>query len=121
MTVKDSQQLKQLQTRKAKLEVDIKELKKDISDSQQRCITAGNQLMKVNEEISSLQVKDVVVTEHAIIRYLERVMGLDLDQLKSEILSDSLKHQVKAMGNGKYPIGNGVKIVVKDNAVVSVI
>lgn len=121
MSVKNSQQLKQLQTRKAKLEVEVKDLEVASREAQSAYSKARNQLNKVTEEIDSLKEKDVIVTEHAILRYLERAMGLNVDQVKDEVLPDNIKAQIAVLGNGKYPIDGGYQIVVKDNAVVSVV
>lgn len=123
MKAENSQQLKQLQTRKYKLEIEVKELEREASESQKACSKARNKLDNIKKEISLLKEKEVIVTEHAVIRYLERVMGLDIDQVKKEILTTNLKCQLAMLnnGNGKYPIGNGCKAVIKDNTVVSVV
>ena len=123
MSIRNSQKLKQLQSRKTKLEVDLKGLGKEVKDKQQAQSKAFNQLNSVKREIELLKTTDIVVSEHAILRYLERTMGLDLEQVKSQILTTDNIILIKNMGNGKYPVGNGsgLKLVVKQNTVVSVV
>ncbi len=122
MSAKNSQILKQLQTRKAKLEVDVAMLKEESKAAQRKFSEAASQLESVVQQIESMKEKrqSVTVTEHAVIRYLERVKGLDLAEIRREIMSDETEAMVRAMGNGKYPIHSGVKAVVKDMCVVSV-
>lgn len=120
MGIKESQELKQLQSRKAKLEVDLKGKRKDLGSIQNEVKNMESQLCEIQNKIKSISDSDIVVTEHAIIRYLERCKGLDLDAVKSEILSEERRKMIKAMGNGKFPIGDGARIVVKGNSIVTI-
>lgn len=61
-----------------------------------------------------------VITEHAILRYLERVKGVDLEQIKDEMLPAKTKELIKQLGTGIYPIYGG-KLKVQDNRVITVI
>lgn len=119
--IKSSQQLKQLQSRAAKLESEIKFLKQEMEEKQGDYHKARLQLKGIKYEIEQLKDKDIVVSEHAMLRYLERAMGLNLDDIKQAILTEETKTYVGKLGNGKYPIGNGLRVVVKDNVVVSVV
>lgn len=61
------------------------------------------------------------VSDHAIVRYLERVKGMDIKALKKEILSDGLATKVRQLGDGYYPVKGKYKIRVKDGVVVTVL
>ena len=58
------------------------------------------------------------VTEHASIRYIERGLGVDMDELKSEILS-KLGHPPNLL-DGKFPMGEGLVAVVRKNRIVTI-
>ena len=120
MSIKKSQELKQLQSRKSKLDVECDSLGEQVKELQGKWSSAINQRKALIQKIDLLSCKNIVVTEHAILRYLERAMGLDLDQVRKEILTNEVEQLSKNMGNGKYPIGNGCRVVVKNNTVVSV-
>lgn len=120
MSVKNSQQLKQLTSRKSKLEVDVNHFEQERKSAQSNLDKAKNQLKSVNSEIDKLKTKDLVITEHAILRYIERAMGIDIEELKGKIIDEGTKAMIESMGNGKYPIGNGCRAIVKDMAVVSI-
>ncbi|MBC2849929.1 hypothetical protein H5J22_00450 [Cetobacterium sp. 8H] len=60
----------------------------------------------------------IKVTEHAILRYLERVKGIDMESIKREMVPDELKE--KALKNGDYEI-NKLKYIVQGKQVITVI
>ena len=121
MSAKDSQQLKNLQSRRDKLQVDVISLKDSVKTAQSAQNKAEHQLKRVLQEISDLAEKDVIVSEHAILRFLERKFSLDIEDIKKDIFSDSIKIQHQALGNGQYPITDGLKAVIKNNTVVTVV
>ena len=64
----------------------------------------------------------IIVSEHAILRYLERVRGINMDEVKRSILPDGVKHMIKTLGDGVFPSGAGAHSVrVKGNVVVTVL
>jgi chromosome segregation ATPase len=113
-------ELKQMQVRKTKAEAEVATLKDEMRRAQQAFQEAENRLTALNKQIADAS-KEPVVTEHALLRYVERVMGLDLDQVKSEILTDDTIKLMKTLGDGKYPIHDGHKAVVKGMNVVSIV
>lgn len=121
MSIKKSQELKQLQSRKSKLEVKIKDLSITAKESQRDYSKAMGQLKAVEQEIKGLADVEAVVSEHAILRYMERVMGFDLEMVRSAILSPDNLMMIQKLGSGKYPLPGGGRIVVKDNVVVSIV
>jgi chromosome segregation ATPase len=121
MTAKNSQELKQLQTRRDRLKVQVDSLKEESKQKNKELSKAQNQLKSVLDQIEQLKEADIVVTEHAILRFIERSMGIDLEQVTNLILTEKLKHSISALGNGRHPIGDGMKAVVKDNAIVSIV
>jgi len=79
------------------------------------------QLKNYKEELERLQLhsETLIVSEHAIIRYLQRVYKLDLEKVENEILTTEVKEKIEIYGNGSYSLdGFGIKVV--DNVVVTV-
>lgn len=110
--------LKQLQTRKAKLAAELARLDTERREAAKAYADAEAKLRQVEYDISNF-AKEPVVSEHAIIRYMEREMGLDLELIRNEILTAERKALIKRLGDGKYPLGNS-KAIVKDLVVVSI-
>lgn len=113
-----SNDLKSLQVRKTKLEREIKELEREKNEVCQRLNEKKKQLSNVNSSVKRLQ-SNVVITEHILLRYLERVKGINMEEIKKEILDDELKKQILTLGSGKFR-RNGFRLIVKNNSIVTV-
>lgn len=61
------------------------------------------------------------VSDHAIVRYLERVKGLDIKAIKEEIAPQHVRNQIRALGSGYYPVDGKFKIRVKNGVVITVL
>lgn len=61
------------------------------------------------------------ISDHAIVRYLERVKGLDIEAIRKEILPEIAIKAVTLWGNGYYPIGGTHQIRVKNGSVITVL
>ena len=123
MNVSDAETLKQLETRAAKLEAERDALADELAQTQDRLFEANTRRTAVLNQIDQIlrRNQNPVVTEHAILRYLERANGVDREEIVAAILSPKTIEQIRTLGSGKYPIGNGLKAVVKGNTVVSII
>lgn len=117
--IKNQHELKGLETRRSILEVEIKNLeytKRRIKEDINRKITELNIIRK---KIKDFTVKEPIVTEHAILRYLERVMGIDLRSIVDKILTRENKELIRFSGNCTIEDGR-YKYIVKNHSVVSV-
>ena len=86
----------------------------------------NDQLRQCNKEINQtekmirlLKDRDLIVSEHAIVRYLERVETVNPSEVPRKILTDKLREMVATLGNGTYPV-NDFLVVVKNNVVITV-
>jgi hypothetical protein len=64
--------------------------------------------------------KEVKVSDHALLRYIERVMGADLDKFRADILTEQNRKAIEFAGDCTIKSG-GVEFVVKNRTVVTVI
>ena len=66
---------------------------------------------------------DVIVSDHAIVRYLERIEGIDIEAIRKKIIGDGRINQaVKTLENGSFPSEDGTfTLRVRDKVVVTVI
>lgn len=61
-----------------------------------------------------MRQNDPRVSDHALLRYLERVMGLDLDRVRDRILTPENRAAIKAGATAiliegeRYPVHEGV-------------
>lgn len=117
--------LKGLQTQLAKIEGEIMSLKVDISNRNKELTTKLKIIDELKNKIESFKKKKgkkPIVSEHALLRYCERVKGIDFSEIENEILNESVMGMVdKLGGSGAYPNSNGYQVKMKDNVVVTII
>lgn len=115
-------QLKGLNTRKSRLQEEVKQLRDQVADLSRNINQKNAQMQDIDRQIASLQKKDIIVSEHAILRFIERTMGLDVEAIKAHIVSDTMKTQIAALGGkGVFPHPQGGKLRVNNNTVVTII
>ena len=121
MSIKSSQELKQLQTRITKLEAEHNAALEELRAVSRKESTLKSQLENLKQQVKALKMAmtDPIVSEHAMLRYIERVLGIDLEDLKARILTEEMKKQIFLFQSGTFP-GDGFKAVVKDNVVLTV-
>lgn len=61
----------------------------------------------------------IAVTEHAIVRYVERVLGINADELCAKIIPEANQAAICALGDGEYPIGDTHKVRIIDRCVIT--
>ena len=97
------EQKAQLTAQQVKLNDEQREVKKRVTDMTQ-ALSEKNRRPKI--------------TDHALIRYLERVYGFDLEQVREDLMTDDVKSAIK-MGAKSVKV-DGYTLVVKDYAVVTI-
>jgi len=117
-----AQQRKGIQTRLVKLKESVKTIDLEIADLQIKCRGGCSQIDRLEKQLVSLQDKGPpTVSEHAIIQYL-KLTNFRIESLTKTIMDEKTIALVAELGSGKYPITDtGLKAVVKDNCVVTVI
>lgn len=74
-------------------------------------------LRKVRGENPSLQI-----TDHAVVRYLERVVGLDIDSVRKDMIAKVPEDHTYDSTPGFIKIDvDGLQYVIRDNIIISVI
>ena len=81
-------------------------------------VTAERGTSQKNKPIATVEVSD-----HAVLRYLERVGGVDIEGIRERLVPEHVKEQIKTVGAGKFPVNGSYVLVVNgpNNAVVTVL
>jgi chromosome segregation ATPase len=124
----ESAKLKKLQTRLTNSEKTIKELKEKKQDTETAIEIKEGEKKQIKKEIEDLKKKLArpIVTEHAILRYFERILGYDLDDIREEILSEEVLGYIHQMGISKGELPNNknehrpFKLVLSKGKIVTV-
>ncbi|MDD3466216.1 MAG: hypothetical protein PHE67_03625, partial [Campylobacterales bacterium] len=83
----------------------------------------SNQLQRVENDIKKLiasRSDELIVSEHAMLRYIQRVVGIPLEDIKAKIATPSLIDVAKHLGNGTYPVDD-FKVKVANGVIVTVV
>lgn len=112
--------LKQLQTERAKAVDRLSAMNAERVDISGRIVEASAEISRIDAEIEALKQSDIVITEHALLRYLERVKGIDLAAVREEILTPTVREQIALLPSGTFPV-NDFKLRVKQRTVVTIL
>jgi hypothetical protein len=115
-------QIKQLQSQLNKMISDAEVFKVMLKNTQREYDHKLASIKKMKEEIAKIsEVKALKVSEHAIVRYFERVKGFDIANIEKEILSDSVVGLVEKLGgSGTYP-NDEFSVIIKDFTVTTIV
>lgn len=124
MSKKAREEIKKLQSMRDGYQAELEILKTKEQGIKQEIISKKSSINTINQRIANLSKnnEEIIVSEHAILRYIERVVGIDVDKIVEQILPEETKIYIENLGNGNYPINDGeFRIVVKDRVVVTVL
>jgi chromosome segregation ATPase len=120
VSVKTSAEIKGLQSQINKLSGEIASLNQEKKSIEQRLSAAKSKQNELIQKVKSIESNgEIFLTEHAIVRYFERVCGFDLKDIEKLLLPEDMRKRIKAIGDGEYPIQE-YKIVVRGNKVITV-
>ena len=117
----DHSVLKGLQAQKKRLREKADELRRQAKEINQSINHLSSKEKELDRNIAAIAKREIVVSEHAILRFLSRSMGINLDAVKKSILPDCVRAQIETLGDGQYPTPNGCKIRVVNRVVVTVL
>ena len=121
MAIKGKEELKKLNTLQVKLQSEIEAIKIEREILNNKLQSAERNLGKIREEIKKLKEGNkIIVSEHAMLRYIERVLGINLKEIEKRILTDEVKEQYKIVGNGRFPINDEFRALIRDHVVVTI-
>jgi len=95
------------------LNYQIKQLEKQRDDSK-----------KKKEQLAQrLKPKELIVSEHAILRYMERIEGVNIERVRKILLDPQIVNCHKKLGNnGEYPSTDSrFSVKIKNNVITTVI
>ena len=122
MAQTDSNKLKQLETLLNKTQNDFDVLNTKIANNQRVLASKKKAIENIKSQIQAISAnKEITISEHALLRYLERVSKIDTDSVKKTIITPELIKMVETLGgNGKYPVGD-ITLVMRDYVVTTIL
>ena len=97
-----SSELKRLQTQRNELSKDITLIEDDINSHQIKLKSKKDELKKVLDDIEEIKKQQLIVSEHALLRYIERRMGIDMESIREDTIGgfNSFLREQKSTSNG---------------------
>jgi chromosome segregation ATPase len=94
-----------------------------ISNLDKRTTAINKEVEEINAALATQEPEIPTITDHALIRFIERRYSLDIEAIKQEILpSDpNVMRAMKTLGKGTFPVNDSHRIVLKGNTIVSVL
>jgi len=72
--------------------------------------------------VNALRKGKVGVTAHALLRFLQRVDGVDIEDAVRRLVPDDPEHMIGVVGgNGTFPGPKGFRLVIKDGNVITIV
>ena len=117
----NSNTLKKYQTKLKKLKTKQDVVGAELADCQQRYNQIKSEILETKTKINELSRNNqLIVSEHATIRVLERVFEINLDEINQQIIDEILPIYRK-LGDGVIPVKCiDMRAVIKNGVVVTV-
>ena len=114
--------MKTLKIRRDKLELELKNAQEEQRDAYNKVADLQTKFNKTCEQIRKLSESnnDIVISEHAYLRYFTRVLGYDLDEIRQKMISPKIETAINTLKTGTFP-GEGFKLKVKNKTVTTVL
>lgn len=113
--------IKSLNTRLCKERAALKVLEIEISNLNNRKSAICNNIKNLKDRIEKINSSALIMSEHAILRYIERVEIISIEEVKNKVLSEELIKVWKILGNGTYPLWNsGYSAVIRNNVITTI-
>ena len=120
MTVKSSHQLKKLQTELKSAENDVSQFAKQMACIKTDFAYAKMKVSEIKQDIKKASKNEVIISEHALLRYFERILGFDLEKIRQEILTPDILNLIDFAKSGKVPFQQGHHLVCRDRIIVTI-
>lgn len=99
--------------------------KSEISQKQKQYFKTIKDINNIQKQIDEIKTysSELIISDHAVLRYLERVKEIDVEEIKKEIITPQIKNIITTLGtsSGTYPSGTGYSVVFKKNTAVTIL
>jgi hypothetical protein len=109
---KAREELKILEKTRQELNLKESDLSKEIAHNQAKII-------KISQDLKMARIIPNV-SEHAKVRYCERVLSINMQEVEDAILDEKVIEQINTIENGKIPKGDFI-IIVEDKTVKTIV
>lgn len=120
MTLTTSLRRKELEARKSKLMSETSRLHTELLEAQKDYKISKDKLTNIDSEIKRLTPKEIEVSDHALLRYIERFMCFPIEEARTKLKAECEKVLGDFADNGTFPFPTGGSFVIRDKNIVTV-
>ena len=116
-------ELKALQSQLSKAKMEAKIIADEAAEANRRRVLAEKRVHDLTSKLTEIESirQEPIVSEHAMLRWLERVKGINLQEITAEILTEKNKKAINFSKSGRYIISElGVALIFKNCTVITV-
>lgn len=127
--INESVELKNLQTQVTKTEAELRIVRDEEKQALAKVKEINDKVSRMHRRLENLRkqikvlkanAKEVVVSEHALLRYLERIKGVDLDAIRREMIPERTAEAIKKIRSGTFTTSS-CTLKVRDGVVNTVL
>lgn len=111
--------LKSLQTTRNKHIRVIADNHKIIKHAEAQIKESEKSISEIEDKLKELKEGPVILSEHAYLRYLERVYDIDKQKIYDEIVTPRIAEAIKTLGSGEIKVKD-YKIIFRGNTIVTI-
>ncbi len=119
MTRKQVDELQQLKIRKSKADAEFQRVTKELVELKQTHCQVRAKVVRLTDKIKSATPKKRTVSDHALIRYIERFMDYPVEEIRQTILDRCTELLPKGLDHGVFPFPPDGLVVIKGNTIVT--
>jgi uncharacterized protein YydD (DUF2326 family) len=116
----DTQHFKSLQVKKTKIQGEIIDLRKTLKELDKQLGERERAFDQVQRELDAVLKNNPVISEHAMLRYVERFLGVNLKEIEKDILSEETLKIINKISSGKIPYKKDHVLIVKNKTIVTI-
>lgn len=120
--IKTNAELFEIDNRLRKLEDEYKKVDEEITKLMGSRKRISDKVAELRQKKHALkETKELRISEHAVLRYMERIMKIDLTEIERELLTDDLRLRVRTLGGSCEIKKQDYTIVIKDYIIITII
>lgn len=114
-------ELKGLQTSLTRINQELRDLESHQAELKQQISEKREKQQAIKDKVALLKKdnEQVGITEHAVLRYLERAKGIDIEEIKAEMVGDQVADVIDELKTCRVDKPDCV-LVVKNRTVITV-
>jgi len=120
-SIKSEVTLKSLYSRLEKEKAELGVLEKQRCEIVETIKKHSRNVNSLKAQIADMTKDKLVLSEHAKLRFLERVELIDVNDIENKVITDELIRMWKVLGNAEFPIGIGEHTCTIKNGVITTI